>query len=758
MVQGTPPRGPAPEDGRPSDRRSDGGTETPVVQILEGREARPEGGEVSRPGVDTLLRCLVRLTLHFGRPIAAADIRATIPIPAAGMSAETFARAASRLGYAVREEVFDLEAARTLPAPFVLVGRNGGPSVVVLGRAEDELVLFDPLAERSMRTKPGAALNLADRALLIKPADNVAPRADWRSAIATRVRSVAWELVLASVFINLFALVSPLFMMTVYNKVIGQRAIETLHVLIVAVVVIALFDVLLRAIRGYVSSHTGARLDALIGTEVVHHLVHLPYSHFERTPTGVISERLRQLDTIRNFFTGQMPITLVDTAFVVLFVAALFFISPLIAGIVVSVMPVFLVLSLIFHSKQKELISQDFVAHAAKSSALNETINNALTIKSLGLESEVEERWTRRLALGAWTGFKSHNQTNIVTIVGALMQNLVTYGVVVVGVYLILENQMSVGALIAANILASRAIAPVRQVVGAWHQLQEVRAAFARLDEMMSEPADSVPGQTGPMPPIEGAVAFEDATFRFAPDEAPILDRVSLDIPQGTILGLIGPSGSGKSTLVKMLQGLYEPESGRILIDKTDVSHMSLAALRQQIGVVPQEVQLFAGTVRENIAMGMPIKDPMRIVSVAKFVGAHDFIQRLPKGYDTVLGERGIGLSAGQRQMIAIARALIRNPRLIILDEATSALDPVSEETLMRNLRRAAGTRTVIMVTHRTAPLAVCDRAAVLIDGRVERIGKPSEIVPYARRRMGEASRGSAAAGAATPEGGPPTP
>lgn len=268
-----------------------------------------------------------------------------------------------------------------------------------------------------------------------------------------------------------------------------------------------------------------------------------------------------------------------------------------------------------------------------------------------------------------------------------------------------------------------------------------MRAAFTRLDEIMDEPQDTAPGTTSPLPPIRGKIDFENVSFHFAEGQPPILDNVSLSIPQGSITGIVGPSGSGKSTLVKILQGLYAPDSGRVLIDDTDIAHMSLSAIRQQLGVVPQDVQLFAGTVRDNISIGMPIKDPMRVVAVARFVGAHDFIQRLPNGYDTVLGDRGSGLSSGQRQLIALARALIRNPRLIILDEATSALDLVSEDMAMRSLRRAAGDRTVVMVTHRTAPLAICDQVIFMMNGRVERSGTPAEIVPYARERMADDRR-----------------
>jgi ABC-type bacteriocin/lantibiotic exporter with double-glycine peptidase domain len=243
---------------------------------------------------------------------------------------------------------------------------------------------------------------------------------------------------------------------------------------------------------------------------------------------------------------------------------------------------------------------------------------------------------------------------------------------------------------------------------------------------------------------LRGRIAFEHTTFRFDPDLSPAIDDVSLDVPAGTILGLIGPSGSGKSTLVRLLQGLYTPDAGRVMIDETDIAHISSPTLRTQLGVVPQDNQLFAGTVHENIAMGMPIKDPTRIVAVARFVGAHAFIQRLPKGYETVIGERGAGLSAGQRQLICIARALIRNPRIIILDEATSALDPASEDLLMRNLKRAAKGRTIIMVSHRMSPMAICDQVGLIVDGHLERIGAPADVIPFARKRMAEERRNKA--------------
>jgi len=601
-------------------------------------------------------------------------------------------------------------------------------------------------------------VTMAREALALTQADAVLPGRGWRSLIADRIKRVAVELTLASLVINLFALITPLFTMTLYNKVIGQQAVGTLEVLTVGMAMLYLFDVMLRTIRGYIASHTGARLDVLIGGEVVHRLVGLPYRHFENTPTGVISERLRQLETIRQFFTGQMPMTLVDLGFVFIFLFALGYLSPALSAVVLAAIPVFVGLSAAVHLKQKRLVDENFAALAAKTSALAETVANALTVKSLALEGEMERRWGGRLALSAWTGFRANNLANMTGALGNFLQQVVSLCVLVIGAHLVIGGEMTVGALVAANIMAGRALAPMRQVVSAWHQLQEVRSAFRRLDDIMDLPPETEPGASPATPSFEGRIAFERVSFAYEPDLPPVLRDVSLAIAQGEIVGIMGPLGSGKSTLAKLLQGLYRPTTGRILIDRTDIAHISPAALRRQLGVVPQEVQLFAGTVRENIAMGADDPDPARVVASARFVGAHDFIQRLPKGYETVLRERGTGLSSGQRQLICLARAMMRNPRILILDEATSALDSASEETFLRNLRRVARGRTVVVISHRIGPLAMADRVLVVVDGQVVAEGPPSKVMETIRGAPtpDNAAMHAAAGEPAAADGAPP--
>jgi HlyB family type I secretion system ABC transporter len=713
--------------------RTEGGAD---AQRPPANDAAP----AAKPQIDMLLRCLMRATQFFGRPVGESDIRAAVPSIDDRMTVESMRLAGQRLGYKIGAAGLNGQTVEHLPVPFIVTNAGATEARLVLDRTGGTYQVYDPEKPNLLELQAAEVLALGDGAVLLRPQSIVEQAEnDWRQLIVTRIRAVMWELFTASAVVNIFALASALFTMVVYNRVVGQHATDTLTVLAVGMFTVYLFDAVLRVVRGYVAAHTGGRIDSLLGSSVLHHLLHLPFKHFENTSSGLIAERVRQLDTIRSFFTSQMPMTVVDLAFVVLlFLPALFIIDPLVGFVTVGAIPLFVGLSFAFHGTQRKLAQQNFMGNAARASALNETISNALTVKSLALENEIERRFDQRLGLSAWTTFRSQNLASVIGTIGNLLQQVVNLVIIVGGARLIIAGDMTMGELIAANMLCSRALAPIRSIVSAWKQVEEVRDAGRRLDEMMQQPTELKPGELGPGLPIKGDITFENISFRYGDEGPPVLDGVTLTVESGQVLGIMGPSGSGKSTLAKLLQGLYQPSGGRVLIDGTDVSHISPATLRRQIGVVPQEVQLFAGTVRENISMGIADKDPARVVAVAKFVGAHDFIQHLPKGYDTVLSERGGGLSAGQRQLLAVARALIRNPRVMVLDEATSALDIVTEERLIRNLKRAGRGRTIVLVSHRIPPIAIADRAALLIDGRIERTGPPAEVVAFARTRMAD--------------------
>jgi ABC-type bacteriocin/lantibiotic exporter with double-glycine peptidase domain len=703
-------------------------------------------GERRRP-IDSLMRALLYIVQQVGRPVGEADIRRLAAVPVSGLDENAFLAAGSRLGleaYAV-----DLGARQLddLPTPFALAGPAGQPAHVVVAGAGGQWTVLDVVEGRVWRLAADEVRALGTRALVVRDPGACRQRPEWYAPLWTRVRPVVLKLAGLSFLINVLGLATPLFMMLVFNVVIGRdgRADGTaslMAALCAGMLLAYALDFALRMARGWLSSRAGARLDTMMSGEVLHHLVQLPYRHFERTPSGVIAERLRQLDVLRGFFTGQMPVLAIDIAFVALFLVATFVISATLGIVTALAIPVVIGVSLATHRTQRRLAEENFQALVAKSSTLAETVANAATIKALGLEAEVERRWQARVEQSAWTSFRAGNLANIASSASGELQLVASLAIVAIGVGEVVDHRLTIGALVAVNMLASRALQPMRQLVMAWHQLQAVAAAFRRIDGLMREAVEAPASTLTPMPPLAGEITFEGVTYR--PDDRvpPVLQEADLDIAAGEIVGIVGPSGSGKTTIANLVQGLFRPSGGRVLVDGTDIAHISPAQLRSQIGCVPQELQLFTGSVRENIAMGVVDKDPGRVVAVAKFVGAHDFIQRLPQGYNTELGERGQGLSMGQRQLLCIARALIRNPRILILDEATSALDPAAEEQLLRQLKANTRGRTVIMITHRLAPLAIADRVALVMDGRVERVGPPTEVMAYARIRMAEASRG----------------
>jgi HlyB family type I secretion system ABC transporter len=690
-------------------------------------DAADHAAAVPPDAPDRLCGAFERLCRVLDRPFTAAQIEAAAPASEAAATLPSLMLAAERLGFMAKPLDATPRYLAEAPTPFLVVGREPRAGWLAERRAKDHLVLVDPATGAGAAHAAETVAEMASAILLLKPQSEPRPGSAWRSAILARLRPILWELGLASVVINLLALATPLFLMTVYNKVINHSALDTLNVLVLGMATLFLFEWLLRCARSYIMSHSGGRLDAALGSEVVHHLVHLPLKSFERVATGQILERLRQLDHLRQFFTSQMPLLLVDLAFVVLFLGVLFFLDRRLGLITLGALPLFWLLGMLGRARHEGLIEAGFKAAAAKASSLGETVTHALTVKALGLEPEMERRFKRKLAETARIGFQASRLGGLIASSGQALQHLVALLIVYVGARAIIAGDMSIGALIAATILTARVLAPMRQLTGAWQQLQQLKVAFARLDELMREPTEdgAKPAQALT---IRGQIRFEQVSHRYAEAGPPALEGIDLAVEPGQVLGVIGRPGSGKSTLTRLLLGLDQPEIGRILLDDLDLRLWPSACLRQQVGIVPQEIQLFTGTIAENIAIGAADRSLERVVAAAKFVGAHDFIQRLPQGYDTQLGERGSGLSAGQQQLIAIARALIRNPRILVLDEATSALDVATEATLLANLKRASRGRTVILVTHRLGALAIADRVLVLAEGRIERIGTPGQI------------------------------
>ena len=693
---------------------------------------RPALAAPEPDGPDGLLLAFMRLCRQLQRPVTEAELLAAATPPSTGTDVACLGRMAERLGFTLRAVRMSASALKRLPTPFLIIGREAGRAWMVRARTEDQVVLVEPVHGGTTACTFKVAAGYGDRLVRLATAP-ARGRGFWRSTLLRRVRHVLWQIGLASVVINLLALATPLFMMTVYNKVINHAALQTLDVLAIGMVTLVGFELLLRALRGHITARTGARLEAAIGSDVMHHIVHLPYRYFETTSSAAVLERVRQTDQLRQFLTGHLPLVIVDLAFVGLFLAVLVALTPGLALVTAAAMPAFALLSIMAHRIQATHQRDHHRAAAAKAATLVEAVSQVLTVKCLGLEPDMQRRYERHLLRSAWTGLKTGRIAHLTSSIGQALQHLTALVLVYIGARLIVAGDMTVGALVAASILSARALAPMRQVALAWTQFQQAREAVARLEELLRERGEASGRLAGTELSVRGHLEVEEVTFHYSDAKRPALQSVSFAATPGTMLGIAGAPGSGKSTLVRLLIGLEAPEAGRVLLDGQDLALLSPVSYRPQIGVVPQEVQLFSGTVAQNIGLGAPDPTLARIIAAARFCGADEFIRRLPDGYETRLGERGSGLSLGQRQLIAVARAVVRNPRMLVLDEATSALDAAAEAHLLRNIKRAGSGRTVILVTHRAAVLEACDRVVLLDQGRVAFAGSPAEALARTR-------------------------
>jgi subfamily B ATP-binding cassette protein HlyB/CyaB len=471
-------------------------------------------------------------------------------------------------------------------------------------------------------------------------------------------------------------------------------------------------------------------VDVELGAKLFHHLLALPLAYFQNRRVGDTVARVHEQENIRSFLTGSAVTLVVDLVFTVVFVAVMYYYSPTLSWIVLGSVPCYVALSLIVTPILRRRLEERFNRGAENQAFLVEAVTGVETLKAMAVEPRMQRRWEEQLAAYVHTAFRATTLGNVGSQTASLVSKLTTALVLWVGARLVIDGGLTVGELVAFNMLAGRVTTPVLRLAQLWQDFQQVRISVHRLGDILNtrtEPTQA-PGRTA-LPAIQGRVTFDHVTFRYRPDSAPVLCDVQLDIPSGQVIGVVGPSGSGKSTLTKLVQRLYIPESGRVLIDGVDLAMIDPSWLRRQIGVVLQENVLFNASVRDNIALSDPGMPVARVVAAASLAGAHDFILQLPQGYDTVIGERGATLSGGQRQRLAIARALVTNPRILILDEATSALDYESEAIIQTNMRAMCRGRTVLVIAHRLATVRHADRIITLERGRVVEDGTHDELL-----------------------------
>ncbi|MDE5965251.1 MAG: type I secretion system permease/ATPase, partial [Lachnospiraceae bacterium] len=505
---------------------------------------------------------------------------------------------------------------------------------------------------------------------------------------------------------------------------------STLDVLAVGLIIITAFETILSIARNYVFSHTTSKIDVILSCRLFTHLFALPLRYFESRRVGDTIARVRELENIRRFLTGVPLNTFLDTLFIIVYVVIMYFYSVTLTNVTLLSLPILAAVTAVITPMLKERLDDKFRAGAEQQSYLVEAVGGVQTIKSFAVEPVVRQKWEGMLADYTTAGFRTTMLGNTAGAIAQFIQKAFDIAILYLGAKLVMAGELTVGQMVAFRMLSGRVSQPVMRLVQMWQEFQQTSLSIKRLGDIFNAKPEPVNmGTAGRLPRLAGNITFDKVSFRYRVDGSEVIKRMSFQIPANKVIGVVGKSGSGKSTISKLIQRLYIPEAGRIMIDGMDLSLADPTWLRKQIGVVLQESFLFNASIRENIALQNPAASMEEIVRVAKIAGAHEFIVELSEGYDTVVGERGTGLSGGQKQRIAIARALLTNPRILIFDEATSALDYESESMIQRNLKQICHNRTVLIIAHRLSTLKDADAVMVVEGGAIAEYGTIQSLI-----------------------------
>ena len=643
--------------------------------------------------------------------------------------------AAKKLGLKAKQVATDFSRLAATPLPALAVGREG--DFFILAKVEgDTALIHDPAAARS-QTLSRAELEqhwAGDLILFTSRASLAGELArfdfTWFIPAIVKYRKLLGEILLVSFVLNLFALVTPLFFQVVMDKVLVHRGLTTLDVIAFGLLVVSLFEVALSGLRTYVFAHTTSRIDVELGARLFRHLLNLPMGYFQARRVGDSVARVRELENIRQFLTGNAITVVLDVFFSVLFIAVMLIYSGWLTLVVLASLPLYLLLSLLITPVLRARLHEKFNRGAENQAFLVETVSGIDTLKAMAVEPQMTRDWDKQLAGYVAAGFRAATLSTVAHEGVNLVGKLVTVGTLWLGAKLVIEGELTVGQLIAFNMLAGRVAQPIMRLAQLWTDFQQTGISVQRLGDILNTRTE-VAGNKSPLPALTGRIELDQVVFRYRPDAPEVLRGVSLNIKPGEVIGVVGRSGSGKSTLAKLVQRLYVPERGRVLVDGVDLALADASSLRRQIGVVLQENVLFNRSIRDNIALADPGSPLEAVMRAAKQAGAHEFILELPEGYDTLVGEHGSTLSGGQRQRIAIARALITQPRILIFDEATSALDYESERIIQQNMKAICQGRTVIVIAHRLSAVREADRILVLERGQIVEQGSHAELLQH---------------------------
>ena len=621
-----------------------------------------------------------------------------------------------------------------IPTPYIYQTKDGGYNIVV-NIKDDKVIILDAL-----ENKP-KALDRKDfisqwngNIILIKKKGLMSSEEKfgfkWFLNVMVKFKGILVQVLLAYFVLQIIGLLNPLFIQVIIDKVLSTNNKSTLYVLSGGLVIALVLEMALSLAKDYVFTHTTSRIDMMLNSKLVKHLFRLPLAYFENRRVGDTIARVREVENIRAFLTGTPLTSILDMMFVIVYVVIMFFYSSTLSFIVLSIVPIIAIIYGFVTPVFKKRLDEKFYTGSEVQSFMVESMTGIHTIKSFSLEPKMEKKWEDLSAEYTKTGFKTSKLVFSVNNIISFLQKIQDVLVVTVGATLVMSRKITVGELVAFRMISSKVSGPILRFVKLWQDYQQTSLSVKRISDIFMNPTESTNNSNSlELPNIQGKITFENVVFRYKMDQAPVIRKISFNIPPGKVIGIIGRSGSGKSTISKLVQRLYIPEEGKIYVDNIDISTVNPFWLRRQIGVVLQENFLFSGTVKENIAINKPNADFKEILRVAQIAGAHEFIVKLQQGYDTVIGEKGVGLSGGQKQRLAIARALLTNPKILIFDEATSALDYESEAIIQENLKEICKGRTVLIIAHRLSTINNADYIMSVDKGNIIEYGAPRDLL-----------------------------
>jgi len=699
----------------------------------------PPGWQVGASGFDPLLQCLVGIAALFERPRGPEALVAGLPLVDNKLTPELFVRAAGRAGLsaAVDKRPLGKIADYTLPCVLLLEGRSAC-ILRRIDRGQAEIVLPETGRGAARVTLAELEKIYAGYVIFVRPEIGFDSRSD--DARAERPSSWFWgtvisfwptylQVALAALVVNIFALTGSLFTMNVYDRVVPNNAIETLWVLSIGAAVVYVFDLILRSVRNYFLENAGNRADVLLASRIFEHVLGVRMAG-RPASAGAFANHLREFETLRDFFTSSTLAAIIDLPFALLFMLVVWQIGGPLAWIPAIAFPIVALIGFLIQIPLNRAVRRSFADATQKHGILVETLGGLETIKSLGAEGRMLGRWEHIVGRTARSATQSRTLSALAINFSLFAQNAVSVAMVIAGVYMIGEGHITLGALIACTMLAGRAMLPLSQIAALATRLEQSLAALGALNKVMALPVERPPNaHFVHRADMRGEIEFRNVEFSYPGQKLGALNGLSLFIRAGERVGIIGRIGSGKSTIARLMLGLYEPQAGSILVDGTDLRQIDPASLRRRTGCLLQDVYLFYGTVRENILAGAPHADDAALLSASYISGVDEFCNRHPMGFDLPVGERGELLSGGQRQAVALARALVGNPSILILDEPTSAMDNSSETLFKMRLTDALPDKTLVLITHRSSLLSLVDRLIVVDSGKVVADGPRETVV-----------------------------